>query len=46
VGELAGMLSTARDSKRSPVTGDLLSKINLVAGACNRRDLARWWTAA
>ncbi len=33
VGELAGMLSAARDSKRSPDTGDLLVQIQLVAGA-------------
>ena len=33
VGELAGMLSAARDSKRSPDTGDLLLQIQLVAGA-------------
>ena len=46
VGELAGMLSAARDSKRSPDTGDLLVQIQLVAGARNRLDLARWWTAA
>ena len=32
-GDLAGMLSAARDSKRSPDTGDLLLQIKLVAGA-------------
>ena len=32
-GDLAGMLSAARDSKRSPDTGDLLVQIRLVAGA-------------
>jgi site-specific DNA recombinase len=32
-GDLAGMLSAARDSKRSPDTGDLLVQIELVAGA-------------
>ena len=32
-GDLAGMLSAARDSKRSPDTGDLLVHIKLVAGA-------------
>ena len=32
-GDLAGMLSAARDSKRSPATGDLLVQIKLVAGA-------------
>ena len=31
-GDLAGMLSAARDSKRSPETGDLLLQIKLVAG--------------
>ena len=34
-GDLAGMLSAARDSKRSPDTGDLRLQIKLVAG----RDL-------
>ena len=34
-GDLAGMLGAARDSKRSPETGDLLVQIKLVAGACN-----------
>jgi len=32
-GDVAGMLSAARDSKRSPDTGDLLVQIKLVAGA-------------
>ena len=32
-GALAGMLSAARDSKRSPDTGDLLVQIQMVAGA-------------
>lgn len=32
-GDLAGMLSAATDSKRSPDTGDLLVQIKLVAGA-------------
>jgi hypothetical protein len=32
-GDLAGMLGAARDSKRSPETGDLLVQIKLVAGA-------------
>jgi hypothetical protein len=41
-GDLAGMLSAARDSKRSPNTGDLLVQMKLVAGA--RRRLC--WTAA
>jgi hypothetical protein len=40
-GDLAGMLSAARDSKRSPDTGDLMVQIKLVAGAvaCHWR---RW----
>jgi hypothetical protein len=38
-GDLAGMLSAARDSKRSPDTGDLLVQIKLVAGARNHLDL-------
>jgi site-specific DNA recombinase len=41
-GDLAGMLSAARDSKRSPDTGDLLVQIQMVAGACNRRYLQLW----
>jgi site-specific DNA recombinase len=32
-GDVAGMFSAARDSKRSPDTGDLLVQIKLVAGA-------------
>jgi site-specific DNA recombinase len=32
-GDLAGMLSAARDSKRSPDTGDLMVQIKMVAGA-------------
>jgi hypothetical protein len=44
-GDLAGMLSAARDSKRSPDTGDLLVQIKLVAGACNRRYLQLWSVA-
>ena len=35
-GDLAGMLSAARDSKRSPDTGDLLVQIQMVAGARSR----------
>jgi site-specific DNA recombinase len=31
-GDLAGMLSAARDSKRSPDTGDIMVQIKLVAG--------------
>ena len=38
-GDLAGMLSAARDSKRSPDIGDLKVQIKLVAGACNQRYL-------
>jgi site-specific DNA recombinase len=45
-GDLAGMLNAARDSKRSPDTGDLLVQIKLVAGACNRRYLRLWSGAA
>ena len=45
-GDLAGMLSAARDSKRSPDAGDLLVQIKLVAGACNRRYLPLWSAAA
>jgi site-specific DNA recombinase len=45
-GDLAGMFSAARDSKRSPDTGDLLVQIKLVAGACNRRYLQLWSGAA
>ena len=41
-GDLAGMLSAARDSKRSPDTGDLRVQIKLVAGACNQRYLQLW----
>jgi hypothetical protein len=45
-GAVAGMLSAARDSKRSPDTGDLLVQTNLVAGACNQRYLQLWSGAA
>jgi hypothetical protein len=45
-GNLAGMLSAARDSKRSPDTGDLLIQIKLVAGARNQRYLQLWRAAA
>ena len=45
-GDLAGMRSAARDSKRSPDTGDLLVQIKLVAGACNQRYLQLWSGAA
>lgn len=45
-GDLAGMLSAARDSKRSPDTGDLMVQIKLVAGARNRRYLQLWSATA
>jgi hypothetical protein len=40
------MLSAARDSKRSPDTGDLMVQIELVAGACSHRYLQLWSGAA
>ena len=45
-GDLAGMLSAARDRKRSPDTGDLMVQIKLVAGARNRLNLEFCRTAA
>ena len=45
-GDLAGMLSAARGSKRSPDTGDLMIQIKLVARACNQRYLQLWNVAA
>jgi hypothetical protein len=45
-GDLAGMLTAARDSQRSPDTGDLLVQIKLVAGACNPLNVEFAWTAA
>ena len=45
-GDLAGMLSAARDTKRSPDTGDLMVQIKLVAGARNQRYLQLWSGAA
>ena len=45
-GNLGGMLSAARDGKRSPETGDLLVQIQMVAGARNRRYLQLWSGAA
>jgi hypothetical protein len=45
-GDLAGMPSAARDSKRSPDTGDLMVQIKLVAGACSHRYLQLWSGAA
>ena len=44
-GDLAGMLSAARDSKRSPGTGDLLVQIKLVAGARNHLNVEFAWAA-
>jgi site-specific DNA recombinase len=35
-GDLAGMLSAARDTQRSPDTGGLMVQIKLVAGARNQ----------
>jgi hypothetical protein len=45
-GGLAGMPSAARDSKRSPDTGDLLLRIEMVAGARNHLDLEFPWSVA
>ena len=45
-GDLAGMLSAARDTKRSPDTGDLMVQIKLVAGARNQHYLQLWRPAA
>jgi site-specific DNA recombinase len=45
-GDLAGMLSAARDSKRSPDTGDLMVQIKLVAGVRNPLNLEFSWSAA
>ena len=45
-GDLAGMLSTARDTKRSPDTGDLMVQIKMVAGARNQHYLQLWRPAA
>lgn len=36
-GNLAAMLTAAKQAKRSPETGDLLMPVKLVAGACCRR---------
>jgi hypothetical protein len=46
MGDLAGMLNAARDSKRSPDTGNLLVRIKLVAGACSHRYVQLWSAAA
>jgi hypothetical protein len=35
-GDLVGMLSAARDTKRSPDTGDLMVQTKLVAGLATR----------
>jgi len=45
-GDLAGILSAARDSKRSPETGDLMLQIKLVAGARNQLYRRLCWAAA
>jgi site-specific DNA recombinase len=45
-GDLAGMLSAARDSKRSPDTGDLMVQLKLVAGARNKLYRQLCWAAA
>ena len=45
-GDLAGMLSAARDTKRSPDTGSLLVQRKLVAGARNQHYLQLWRPAA
>jgi hypothetical protein len=45
-GDLAGMLSAARDTKRSPDIGDLMVQIKLVAGARNHLNLEFCWAAA
>jgi hypothetical protein len=45
-GDLAGMLSAARDNKKSPDTGDLLLQIEMVAGARNHLNLEFAWAAA
>jgi hypothetical protein len=45
-GDLAGMLSAARDTKRSADNGDLMVQIKLVAGARNQLNLEFWWAAA
>ena len=45
-GDLAGMLSAARNKKRSPDTGDLMVEIKLVAGVRNQHYLQLWRPAA
>ena len=45
-GNLAAMLTAARDTKRSPDTGDLMVQIKLVAGARLRLYRKLCWVAA
>jgi len=45
-GDLAGMLSAARDTKRWPDTGDLMVQNKVGCGACNQRYLQLWSGAA
>jgi site-specific DNA recombinase len=45
-GNLAAMLSAATNAKRSPETGDLVLRVEMVAGACNQRYLQLWSGAA
>ena len=45
-GNLAAMLTAARQTKRSPETGDLLVPVQLVAGARNPLNLEFSWSAA
>jgi hypothetical protein len=40
------MLSAATNAKRSPETGDLVLRVEMVAGACNQRYLQLWSAAA
>jgi hypothetical protein len=42
-GDLAAMLAAASPKAEAE---DLRRQVTVVAGACNRRCLARWWTAA
>ena len=45
-GNLAAMLSAARNAKRSPETGDLSLQVEMVAGARNQHYLQLWRPAA
>jgi hypothetical protein len=45
-GDLAGMLSAARDCKRSPDTGDLSLQAEMAAGVRNPLNLEFSWAAA